>query len=337
MLLRCYTYSINSNIIRILKNLYDKATSAVFQNSNIGDWFHTSVGVRQGCLVSPTLFNVFLERIMTEALQHHEGTVSIGGRTVTNLRFAGDLDGLVGKEEELVQLVERLDPASTAFGMEISGEKTKIMKRNKTGFQQQVKIGSATLEQVHQFKYLGAVVSDKGTKPEISFRIAQVTSILTKLKPLWRSKISIKNNVRLMSALVQSIFLYSCESWAITSEIQKKLMQFFFLFFSELCWGKVMVAYTMPQHINRSSLLILDLKDGKLLDSGKQEEGKMFHKLHVLGMNDDLWDRVCGLDSETLKGCERVELLYGDKMLPKNTWNFIQGPHHQPRSTSFAK
>ena len=47
-----------------------------------------------------------------------------------------------------------------------------------------------------------------------------------------------------------------------------------------------------------------DLKDGKLYDSGKQEEGKTFHNLHVLGMNDDLWDRVRGLGSETWKGCE---------------------------------
>ena len=54
----------------------------------------------------------------------------------------------------------------------------------------------------------------------------------------------------------------------------------------------------------RSSLLILDLRDGKLYDSGKQEEGKTFHKLHFLGMNDDLWDRVCGSCSEIWKGCE---------------------------------
>ena len=48
----------------------------------------------------------------------------------------------------------------------------------------------------------------------------------------------------------------------------------------------------------RSSLLILDLKDGEMQDSGKHEEGKTFHKLHVLGMNDDLWDRVRGLGSK---------------------------------------
>ena len=54
----------------------------------------------------------------------------------------------------------------------------------------------------------------------------------------------------------------------------------------------------------RSSLLIFDLKDGKLKDSGKEDEGKTFHKLHVLEINDDLWDRVRGLGSETWKGCE---------------------------------
>ena len=62
--------------------------------------------VRQGCLLSPTLFNIFLERIMTDALEDHEGTVSIGGRTTTNLRFADDIDGLAGEEEELANLVE---------------------------------------------------------------------------------------------------------------------------------------------------------------------------------------------------------------------------------------
>ena len=56
-------------------------------------------------------FDIFLERITIDALEDHEGTVSIGGRTITNLRFADDIDGLAGKEEELANLVERLDKA----------------------------------------------------------------------------------------------------------------------------------------------------------------------------------------------------------------------------------
>ena len=57
----------------------------------------------------------------------HEGTVNIGGRIITNLRFADDIYGFAGEEEELANLVERLDKASTDYGMDISAEKTKLM------------------------------------------------------------------------------------------------------------------------------------------------------------------------------------------------------------------
>ena len=64
---------------------------------------------------------------MTDALEDHEGTVSIGGRTITNLCFAHDINGLVGEEEELANSVECLNKASTAYSMEISAKKTKLM------------------------------------------------------------------------------------------------------------------------------------------------------------------------------------------------------------------
>ena len=64
---------------------------------------------------------------MTDASEDHKGTVSIGFRTITNLRFAHDIDGLAGEEEELAKLVECLDKVSTAYGMEIRAEKTLLM------------------------------------------------------------------------------------------------------------------------------------------------------------------------------------------------------------------
>ena len=67
---------------------------------------------------------------MIDALEDHEGTVSIGGRTITNLRFADDIDSLAAEEEELAKLIECLDKASTAYGMEISAEKTKLNKQH---------------------------------------------------------------------------------------------------------------------------------------------------------------------------------------------------------------
>ena len=69
---------------------------------------------------------------MPDALEDHEGTVGIGGRAITNLRFANDIDGLAGEEEVLANLVERLDKASTVYGMEISAEKTKLLTYNTT-------------------------------------------------------------------------------------------------------------------------------------------------------------------------------------------------------------
>ena len=75
---------------------------------------------------------------MTDALEDHEGTVNVGGRTVTNLYFADDIDGLA-EEEELAKLVEHLDKASTAVGMEISAEKTKLMTNNTSGINTEIK------------------------------------------------------------------------------------------------------------------------------------------------------------------------------------------------------
>ena len=76
-------YNISTNLIQVIKNLYKKATSAVLFNGSIRDWFRTTVGVRQGCLLSPTLFNIFPERIMTDALEDQKGTVSVGGKAIT--------------------------------------------------------------------------------------------------------------------------------------------------------------------------------------------------------------------------------------------------------------
>ena len=181
-------YNISTNLVQVIKNLYDKATSAVLFNSSIGDWIRTTVGVRQGCLLSPTLFNIFLERITTDALEDHEVTVSIGGRTITNLRFADDIDGLAGEEEELTNLVERLDKASTAYGMEISAEKTKLMTNNTSGINTEVKVNGQKLETVTSFNYLGSIFTDEGSKPEILSRTAQTTAALTRLKPVWIDK-----------------------------------------------------------------------------------------------------------------------------------------------------
>ena len=93
-------YSFSASLVRTIELLYDKATSAVQMNGSIGELFRTTVGVRQGCLLSPTLYNIFLERITSDAVEIHDGKVSIGGKNITNLRFADDIDALAEEEQE---------------------------------------------------------------------------------------------------------------------------------------------------------------------------------------------------------------------------------------------
>ena len=164
-----------------------------------------------------TFFNIFLERIMTDALEDHEGTVSIGGRTITNFRFADDIDGVAGEEEEMAKLVQRLDKT---YHMEISAEKTKLMTDNTSGINTEIKINGQKLETVTSPKYLGSVITDEGSKLEILSRIAQTTAALTRLKPVWNDRsISLSAKIRLMRSLITSVFLYACESWTLTAEL----------------------------------------------------------------------------------------------------------------------
>ena len=103
---------------------------------------------------------------MTDALEDHEGTVSIGGRTVPNLLFDDDIDGLAWEVEELASLIERHDKAPTAYGMESSAEKKKKKKKNMlitnntSGINTEIKVNGQKLETVTGCKYLGSIITN---------------------------------------------------------------------------------------------------------------------------------------------------------------------------------
>ena len=73
----------------------------------------------------------------------------------------------------MANLVERLDKASTAYGMEINAEKTKLMTNKTSGINTEIKVNGQKLETVTSFKYLGSVITDEGIKSELLCRIAQ--------------------------------------------------------------------------------------------------------------------------------------------------------------------
>ena len=92
--------------------------------------------------------------------------------------------------------------------MEISAEKTKLMTNSANGIQREIKVKGQKFDNITSFKYLGAVLSDDGSKPEVLSRIAQATAAVTKLKPIWRdNNISLGSKVKLMRSLVISVCL----------------------------------------------------------------------------------------------------------------------------------
>ena len=90
--------NINAKHIKSIQGLYEKVISAIYSECKVGEWFATKSGVRQGCLLYPTLFNTMLKQIMNADLLDRVGTISIEGRGNINVRFADDIDGLEGSE-----------------------------------------------------------------------------------------------------------------------------------------------------------------------------------------------------------------------------------------------
>ena len=98
------------------------------------------------------------------------------------------------------------------------------MSNNTSGMNTEIKVNGQKLETLTSFKYLGSVVTDEGSKPKILTRIAQATAELTRLKPVWNDRsISLSSKMQLMHSLVTSVFLYACESWTLTAELQRRI------------------------------------------------------------------------------------------------------------------
>ena len=147
-------YNISANLVRTTGQRYDKGTSAVQMNGSIGAWFITTVGVRQGCLLSLILVNIVLKGIMSDALEEHDGKVSICGRNITNLRFPDDIDALAVHKQELDVLVEYLDKICTRYKMKMSAEMTELLTNSANGIPREIKVKGQKLDTVTSFKYL---------------------------------------------------------------------------------------------------------------------------------------------------------------------------------------
>ena len=133
------------HVVELVRTLYNQE-SAVRTICGDSEWFKIERGVRQGCILSPHLFNAYAEYIMRMALDNCECGINVGGRRINNLRYADDTTLLASNAEDLEHLIERVRLESEKFGLNLNVGKTKVMIINQQEENPQIHAGKNQLK-----------------------------------------------------------------------------------------------------------------------------------------------------------------------------------------------
>ena len=159
---------IDGKDIRIIANLYWHQKAAIRIQDELSPFTSIQRGVRQGCVLSPYLFNVYTEFIFRES--NELKGINIHGQNINNLRYADDTALIATDENDLQKIVDQVKEESSKAGLEMNVKKTMTMviSKNPEGKQLEIKVGDQKLEQVKKFKYLGTQITEDGkTETEI--------------------------------------------------------------------------------------------------------------------------------------------------------------------------
>jgi hypothetical protein len=115
--------------VDLIERMYEQTKCSVAVNGKITEWFEVPVGVRRGCLLSPCLFNLYLEFVMKD-IQDLESGVQIGDMCINNIRYADDTTLMDMNFENLQVSTNKLEKACSTWGMKINPTKCKIMSNH---------------------------------------------------------------------------------------------------------------------------------------------------------------------------------------------------------------
>ena len=144
----------------LLRNLYAGQEATVRTGHGITDWFQIGKGVRQGCILSPCLFSLYAEYIMSNTrLDEAQARINIARRNINNLRYADDTTLMAESEGELKSLLMKVKVESEKVGLKLNIKKTKIMASGPiTSWQ----IDGETVETVSDFIFGGSKITADG-------------------------------------------------------------------------------------------------------------------------------------------------------------------------------
>ena len=203
---------ISEHLTCLLRNLYASQEATVRTGHGTTDWFLIGKGVRQSCILSPCLFNLYTEYIMRNAgLEEAQAGIKIAGRNINNLRYADDTTLMAESEEELRSLLMKVKVESEKVGLKLNIQKTRVMA---SGPITSWEIDGETVETVSDFIFLGSkITTDGDCSHEIKRCFLLGRKVMTNLDSILKSRdITLPTNVRLVKAMVFPVVVYGCES-----------------------------------------------------------------------------------------------------------------------------
>ena len=207
-----------------------------------------TAGVRQGCIISPTLFLIIIDWIMKKS-SANTGIPWKVFQQLEDLEFADDICILSNTQQKMQNKVEKLNEFANKTGLKINVGKTKLMVIGDTN-NSQIKLHNNNLEKVNKFNYLGSMLTvDGGTDEDIKTRIGKAQGTFTTLKTLWNSRvISTKTKLKIFNSNVKSVLLYGAESWRNNKQSTNKVQTFI-----NKCLRKILKIY-WPNTISNKEL-----------------------------------------------------------------------------------